>query len=33
MTSSNAQVWNTKHIFLNNLGNKHIMVMKYGQFM
>ena len=33
MTSSNAQAWNTKHILLNNLGNKHSLVMKFGQFM
>ena len=33
MTSSNAQAWNTKHILLNNLGSKQILVMKFGQFM
>ena len=33
MTSSNAQAWNTKHILLNNLGSKHSLVMKFGQFM
>ena len=32
MTSSNAQAWNTKHILLNNLGSKHSLVMKSGQF-
>ena len=26
MTSSNAKAWNTKHILLNNLGNKHSLV-------
>ena len=33
MTSLNAQAWNTKHILLNNLGSKHSLVMKFGQFM
>ena len=33
MKSSNAQAWNTKHILLNNLGNKRSLVMKSGQFM
>ena len=33
MTSANAQAWNTKHILLNNLGSKDILVMKFGQFM
>ena len=33
MTSSNAQVWHTKHILLNNLGGKRSLVMKFGQFM
>ena len=33
MTSSNAQAWNTKHILLNNLGSKHSLVIKFGQFM
>ena len=33
MTSSNAQAWNMKHILLNNLGSKQILVMKFGQFM
>ena len=33
MTQSNAQAWNTKHILLNNLGSKHNLVMKFGQFM
>ena len=33
MTSSNGQAWNTKHILLNNLGSKHSLVMKFGQFM
>ena len=32
MTSSNAQSWNTKYILLNNLGSKHSLVMKFGQF-
>ena len=32
MTSSNAQAWNTKHILLNNLGSKHSLVKKFGQF-
>ena len=27
------QAWNTKHILLNNLGSKHSLVMKFGQFM
>ena len=33
MTSSNAQAWNTKHILLKNLGSKHSLVIKFGQFM
>ena len=33
MMSSNAQAWNTKHILLNNLGNKCSLVMKFDQFM
>ena len=33
MMSSNAQVWNAKHILLNNLGSRHSLVMKFGQFM
>ena len=33
MTSSNASEWNKKYILLNNLGRKHSLVMKYGQFM
>ena len=33
MTTSNAQAWNTKHILLNNLGNKQSLVMKFSQFM
>ena len=33
MTSSNAEAWNTKHVLLNNLGSKHSLVIKYGQFM
>ena len=33
MASSNAQAWNTKHILFNNLGSKHSLVMKFGQFM
>ena len=33
MTSSNAQAGNTKHILLNNLGSKHCLVIKFGQFM
>ena len=32
MTSSNAQERNTKHILLNNLGNKHRLVMEFGKF-
>ena len=32
MTSSNAQSWNTKYILLNNLGSKHSLVTKFGQF-
>ena len=32
MTSSNAQAWNRKNILLNNLGGKHCLVMKFGQF-
>ena len=31
MTLSNALAWNTKHI-LSNLGSKHSLVMKFGQF-
>ena len=31
-TSWNAQAWNTKHIWLNNLGSKHSLVMKFGLF-
>ena len=30
--SSNAQPWNTKHMLLNNLGSKHSLVVKFGQF-
>ena len=30
---SNAQTWNTRHILLNNLGSRHSLVMKFGQFM
>ena len=33
MTSSSAQARNAKHILLNNLGSKHSLVMKFGQFM
>ena len=33
MTSSNAKRWNTKHILQNNLGSKHSLVIKFGQFM
>ena len=33
MMSSDAQAWNTKHILLNNLGSKCILVIKFGQFM
>ena len=33
MTSSNPQAWNTKYILVNNLGSKHSLVMKFGQFM
>ena len=33
MTSSNAQAWNTEHILLSNLGSKHSLEMKFGQFM
>ena len=33
MTWSNAQVWNTKHILLNNLGSERSLVMEFGQFM
>ena len=33
MTSSNVLVWNTKHILLNSLGSKQILVMTFGQFM
>ena len=29
----NTQAWNRKHILLNNLGNKHILVIKFSQFM
>ena len=41
-SSSNASTWNSKHILLNNLGNKdsvlnnlgnkHSVVVKFGQF-
>ena len=33
MTSSNAQAKNKKYIFLNNLGRKHSLLTKFGQFM
>ena len=33
MTSSNAQAYNNKYIFLNNLGRKHSLLMKFGQIM
>ena len=33
MTSSNTKTWNTKHVLLNNLESKHILLMKFGQFM
>ena len=33
MTSSNALRWNKKYISLNNLGSKHSLLMKFGQFM
>ena len=33
MMSSNAKVWNTKHMVLNNLGSKHHLLIKFGQFM
>ena len=33
MTSSNTQAQNNKYISLNNLGSKHILLMKFGQFM
>ena len=33
MTSSNAEAWNRKYILLTNLGSKHSLVMKFGQFM
>ena len=33
MMSSNAQAYNKKFIFLNNLGRKHSLLMKFGQFM
>ena len=32
MTSSNAQVLNKKYIFLNNLENKLILLMKFDKF-
>ena len=32
MMSSNAQPQNKKCILLNNLGNKHILLMKFDQF-
>ena len=31
MMSSKAQAWNTKHILLNNLENKHSLAMKFVQ--
>ena len=33
MTSSNTQAWNKKYLFLNTLGRKHSLLMKFGQFM
>ena len=33
MMSSNAKARNTKHILLNNLGSKHSLVIKFGQFL
>ena len=33
MTSSNALESNKKYILLNNLGSKHSLLMKFGQFM
>ena len=33
MTSSKVEERNMKHIFLNNLGNKYNLVMKFDQFM
>ena len=33
MASSNAPAFNKKHILLNNLGSKHSLVIKFGQFM
>ena len=33
MTSSNAWAWNKKYILQNNLGSKHSLLMKFGQFM
>ena len=33
MTSSNAKTQNNKYILLNNLGSKHRLLMKFGQFM
>ena len=33
MKSSNTQAWNTKHILLNNVGSKHSLLVKFGQFM
>ena len=33
MTSSNALAQNKKYISLNNLGSKHSLFMKFGQFM
>ena len=32
MTSSDAQAWNTKQNLLNNLGSKHSLIMKFGQY-
>ena len=33
MTSSNALAKNKKYILLNNLRNKHSLLIKFGQFM
>ena len=33
MTSSNTKAWNKKYTLLNNLGSKHSLVIKFGQFM
>ena len=33
MTSSNTLAWNKKYILLNNLRSKHILLMKFAQFM